>query len=103
MQWKVPRQLSYNERFPKEKPWHWWFAWYPVETDGVRIWLEWIPRRFVRGPFRSMWDLNNYKAEYCRPEHSIAGNVLGHKEGRRHGPHKGKLDAVGSPKTDPTR
>lgn len=31
---------------PKQRPtdWHRWFAWFPVEVDGVKHWLEYVYR-----------------------------------------------------------
>lgn len=91
MQWSS-RTKSLDERYPPYKPYRWWFAWYPVECHGRKIWLEWVPRRYVR---RIVFMTPRYHAEYSYPEHSIAGNVLGEAEGRRHGPNKGY--PIGSP------
>ncbi len=85
MQWKAKRFKSDDEKYPTVKPWHWWFAWYSVETSGRKYWLCWIPRRYVRRRFFFSY---SYVPEYSYPEHSIAGNILGETKGRRHGPNK---------------
>ena len=89
MEWRAIRPKSYDERYPKERPWHWWFAWHPATHCGRTFWLCWVPRRYVRyfSPFSILGPA--YLAEYSWPEHSIAGNVLGDERGRRHGPNKG--------------
>ena len=28
-----------------DRPWHRWFAWYPVRIDNERVWWEWVERR----------------------------------------------------------
>lgn len=35
-------QIDYGER-----PWHRWFAWYPVTlySTDTRVWLEWVERK----------------------------------------------------------
>ena len=42
MQWKI---------YTGERPWHKWFAWYPVALDhedgGKRVWLEYTWRKKV--------------------------------------------------------
>lgn len=82
MQWSS-RSKSFDERYPKEKPWHWWFAWYPVTVCERTFWLCWIPRQFVR---QIIFLSPSYRAEYSLPEHSIGGNRLGPIDGRKHGP-----------------
>jgi hypothetical protein len=86
MEWQARRRKTYDERYPKERPWHWWFAWRPVTVYRRTFWLCWVPRRFVR---YTIWGSPTYKAEYAYPEHSICGNVLGEAKGRKHGPNKG--------------
>lgn len=44
------------------RPWHRWFAWYPVQLNGTdtRVWWEWVERRIdnVQG-----WRIARYRAE----------------------------------------
>lgn len=82
MRWNSPYK---SNEYPKEKPWHWWFAWYPVKNCGQKFWLCWIPRRYVR---YTIFGSYSYHPEYCGPEFSYCGNVLGEKLGRKHGPNK---------------
>lgn len=85
MEWLAKSVKSFDEKYPKEKPYHWYFAWRPVTCYMRTFWLCWIPRRFVR---HIIFGSVCYYPEYSYPEHSIAGNVLGEVVGRKHGPNK---------------
>lgn len=83
MEWKTKRHKTHDEMYPKDKPWHWWFAWRPVSHCGRTFWLCWLPRRLVRYTFLGRY---GYEPEYSWPEHADAGNILGLVEGRKRGP-----------------
>ena len=53
MKWKI----DYGDR-----PWHRWFAWFPVRLQGTdtRIWWEYVERRKVNC---QGWIISSYRAE----------------------------------------
>ena len=47
MRWPVP---GYDH-----DQWKTWFAWHPVDVEGVRVWMEWVYRREQSTPYGSFF------------------------------------------------
>ena len=54
-------------------PWHWYFAWKPIETwDQRQVWLKWVHRRLIKQKCVNGDIGNNItKFEYHYPENYV--------------------------------
>lgn len=57
--WPEVRRRIKKAEAPQWKP---WFAWYPVDCEGDRVWLEWIERkREWYGAYDGYYPLDSFR------------------------------------------